>query len=74
MEKIKKPIALTTIYLFVYAFTCHFSSTTQIAILLFSLSPLPIIWMVLRVLKDGEASKLEFTERFYEDEDYKRIT
>ena len=67
------PIYLTTLYLIVYVFACEFDSTVRLAIMLFSLSPLPVIWMVYRVLRDGTPSKHNFTERFYEDYDYTRV-
>jgi hypothetical protein len=53
MEKIKTPIFLTTLYVFIYLMVCELDRTAQWAIMLFSLSPLPVIWMVYRVLRDG---------------------
>jgi hypothetical protein len=70
MEKIKAPILIATIYLFVYAITAQFETNIQLTIMLFSLSPLPVIWMVWRVLRDGTPSQFTFQERFYEDYDY----
>jgi hypothetical protein len=35
---------------------------------LFGISPLLVIWLVYRVLRNGEASAYTFSERFYEDE------
>jgi hypothetical protein len=73
MEKIKLPIIVTTVYLAIYAATAQMESAIRLTILLFSLSPLPVIWMVWRVLRDGVPSKYTFTERFYEDYPYQRV-
>jgi hypothetical protein len=70
MEKIKLPIIIATIYLAIYVVTASYDTTTRLTIFLFSLSPLPVIWMVWRVLHDGTPSPYTFEERFYEDYDY----
>lgn len=72
MEKIKTPILLTTLYVFVYLAVCELDPTARWAIMLFSLSPLPVIWMVYRVLRDGTPSAYTFKERFYDDYKYAR--
>jgi predicted signal transduction protein with EAL and GGDEF domain len=73
MEKIKLPIMIATAYLVVFVITLSFSSILAISMLLVSLSPLPIIWMVYRVLRDGIPSEFTFEERFYEDYEYQRV-
>jgi hypothetical protein len=73
MEKIKTPIFLTTLYVFIYLMVCELDSTAQWAIMLFSLSPLPVIWMVYRVLRDGTPSPHTFKEKFYDDHNYVRV-
>ncbi len=72
MEKIKTPIFLTTLYVFIYLMVCELDPTARWAIMLFSLSPLPVLWMVYRVLRDGTPSALTFKEKFYEDHSYVR--
>jgi hypothetical protein len=72
MEKIKTPILLTTLYVFVYLAVCELDESLRLAIFLFSLSPLPLIWMVYRVLRDGQPSAYTFKDKFYEDHDYVR--
>jgi hypothetical protein len=72
MEKIKTPILLTTLYVFIYLMVCELDTTARWAIMLFSLSPLPVIWMVYRVLRDGTPSEYTFKEKFYDDHNYVR--
>ncbi|MCH8546160.1 MAG: hypothetical protein LAT54_05460 [Cryomorphaceae bacterium] len=73
MEKIKLPIILTTIYLFLFVVISTFDALLALTFLLVSLSPIPIIWMVYRVLRDGTPSPHTFEERFYEDYEYERL-
>jgi hypothetical protein len=72
MEKVKLPIIIATIYLVVFVFISMFDRAMAVTMLLMSLSPLPIIWMVYRVLRDGTPSPFTFRERFYEDYEYTR--
>ncbi|MCH8554236.1 MAG: hypothetical protein LAT76_03700 [Schleiferiaceae bacterium] len=73
MEKIKLPIILATVYLFIYMITATIPGQERWVVFLFSLSPLPVIWMVWRVLREGIASPFTFEERFYEDYEYERV-
>lgn len=73
MEKIKLPIIFTTVYLFIFVVISTFDALLALTFLLVSLSPIPIIWMVYRVLRDGTPSSHTFEERFYEDYDYERL-
>jgi hypothetical protein len=73
MEKIKTPIFLTTLYVFIYLMVCELDPTARWAIMLFSLSPLPVLWMVYRVLRDGTPSEFSFKEKFYDDHNYMRV-
>ncbi len=73
MEKIKMPILIATAYLVVFVITLGFSQILTLSMLLVSLSPLPIIWMVYKVLRDGTPSSFTFEERFYEDYNYERV-
>ena len=67
------PIAFATSYLFIYCFLLSFNLNIPLALLLFSFSPVVIIWMVVRILKDGTPSEKTFDEYFYEDVNEKRI-
>lgn len=73
MEKIKTPILLSTLYVFVYLAACELDESLRLPVFLFSLSPLPVIWMVYRVLRDGTPSAFTFKERFYDDYNYVRV-
>lgn len=64
---------LTTIYLVLFVALVTSGFGLQIAMLMFSLSPILIVWMVIRVLKDDFKSKKTFSEYFYEDMDLKKI-
>jgi hypothetical protein len=68
MNKIKFPIYLTTVILVVYTFLVGMDLVPALVFMLFGISPLLVIWLVYRVLRDGEASAYTFSERFYEDE------
>jgi len=74
MEKDKSiPIILAaTFYLVCYVFFLASNATLHIAVLMFSLSPLVIIWMVVNVLKQENKNRKTFDEYFYEDVDEKR--
>lgn len=52
MKQIVLPISIASAYLLVYI---YFVITKDVswASLLFGLSPIPVIWMVVRILKDG---------------------
>lgn len=73
MEKIRTPLLVATFYLLVYTLSAALPIHLAIPLALFSLSPVVVIWMVYRVLKDGEASELTFEEAFYEDHAYRRV-
>jgi len=70
----KKPefwIGAVTTMLFLYVVLLQFASTLVAAMFLFSISPFLIAGMVYNVLRHGRASEHEFTNRFYDDLDYK---
>lgn len=72
MKRIIAPIFIATLYLVLYVIIAELDATTRITLMLFSLSPIPVLWMVYKVLRDGEPSTYTFTERFYEDYAYAR--
>jgi len=74
MKKDKSiPVVLAvTFYLICYILLLLSDETFHIAILLFALSPIVIIWMVFTVLKQEYKGTKTFKEYFYEDVDEAR--
>lgn len=72
MKKIKWPITGVTVYMIFYQFTPYIGFGDEIILAMFAVSPIPITWMVYKILKDGIPSQRSFDEYFYEDSDYKR--
>ena len=73
MEKIRIPILLSTLYLLIYTLSTALPIHLAIPLAFFSLSPVVVIWLVWKVLRDGEPSELTFEEAFYEDHPYRRL-
>ncbi|MEQ9301683.1 MAG: hypothetical protein RIF33_24095 [Cyclobacteriaceae bacterium] len=68
MKNIKFPIIFATLYLFVYSIGPFVGAPEKLIITMFLFLPIVTIWMVIRILKDGEDSPLEFNEgHLYED-------
>ncbi|MGY6560502.1 MAG: hypothetical protein ACXITV_00185 [Luteibaculaceae bacterium] len=66
MDSIKFPLMFATYYLFIYVIFASVGTLNQLAMFLFSLSPVIVIWMVIRVLKDGKPSEKTFETDFYD--------
>lgn len=66
MENIKGPILLATAYLVVYAFS-PFINIPALTSLLFFLSPIPVFWMVYKILKDGVESDKRWEDGHFYD-------
>lgn len=66
-SKVNPPILLTTLYLFVYLIVIYYFLNFRIALFMFSLSPIVLIWMVIRILKGAYTGTKTFDESFYED-------
>ena len=62
-------IFLATLYLLFFNASPHLDVPNWVIITLFILSPIVVIYVV---LKYGKPSKYTFEERFYDDLDYKR--
>ena len=63
-------ITFVTIYLLFFLIGLHFNISLQLLLIMFSLSPFMILWMVYTVLKNGKFSGREFEpkeEWGYED-------
>ena len=67
MEAVKWPIYITTGVLIIYVMTTSLGMPYPIAFSMFMLLNGLTIWMVIRVLKDGEESKYTFEEKWYDD-------
>ena len=67
MRKIKVPITITTLFLTFYTISPYMGLPYPFIFASFVTVNLLTIWMVIRILKDGEASKKTFSEQWYDD-------
>lgn len=68
MKNIKFPIIFATLYLFVYSLGPFIGLPEKLIITMFLFLPIVTVWMVIRILKDGEDTHMEFDEgHLYED-------
>jgi hypothetical protein len=67
------PIAFVTAFLFIYTGLLAMGASYTLMVVLFSLSPFLVIWMVVRVLKSKPVSTKTFNEHFYLDHAYRKI-
>lgn len=72
MEKLKVPVIFVSILVLIYAVSPQIGFSDTAVILFSLLLPVPVIWMVYRILKDGTPSSKTWEEHFYEDHSYKR--
>lgn len=73
MKKVKFPVLFSTFYLLLHSISPYLGVPESVIIASWMLSPLLVIWMVVRVLKDGVPSDKTFDEHFYEDFSYHRL-
>lgn len=73
MEKIKLPVLFTTAYLFFYTLTPFINVPDMLIISMWAISPILVIWMVYRVLKDGKPSGRTFDDYWYDDAELQRV-
>jgi hypothetical protein len=73
MEKIKGPIFFSTLFLVVYVLVNHLESIANISLVMFTVSPLAVLWLAYKILKDGAPSGETFTRKFYDDHNYIRV-
>jgi hypothetical protein len=66
MERIIWPISITSFLVLFYLIAVFFNFPYPLISLLFGASPIFIIWMVIRVLKDGKHSGKTWDDGFYE--------
>lgn len=74
MKNIRFPVYFTTLALLVYSILLLVAPGSVMVIVILLASPFLIVWMVIRVLKDGVESSRSFEEYFYDDVDIKRLT
>lgn len=68
MKNIKFPVTFASLYLLVYSIGPFVGAPEKLIITIFLFLPIVTIWMVIRILKDGEDTQLEFDEgHLYED-------
>lgn len=67
MKKIKVPITITTLFLTFYTISPYMGLPYPFIFASFVTVNVLTIWMVIRILKDGEASKKTFNEQWYDD-------
>jgi hypothetical protein len=72
MQKILWPVIIVTVFAFFYQVTPYIGFSDDAIMILFCFSPIPVLWLVYHVLKNGIASSRTFEEYFYEDLNYKR--
>lgn len=62
------PVYLVTAFLIVYITAIQANLSTALILFMFSVSPVPIFWMVYRVLTADVEVKATFDEKWYEDQ------
>ena len=67
MKRIKTPIAVTTLFLTFYTISPYMGLPYPFIFASFVTVNVLTIWMVIRILRDGEASKKTFSEQWYDD-------
>lgn len=67
MKNFLFPVYLVTGFLIIYVTAIQASLSTALILFLFSISPLPVIWMVYSVLTADVEVNSTFEEKWYED-------
>lgn len=62
------PVYLVTAFLIIYVTAIQANLNTALILFLFSISPLPVIWMVYKVLTADVKVESTFEEKWYEDQ------
>ena len=73
MQEIRFPVYFVTGLLFLSAVCSGMQILPELVLLIFIASPFLVVWMVIRVLKDGKPSPYTSNERFYDDWEYRPI-
>ncbi|MEO1051979.1 MAG: hypothetical protein AAFX87_15210 [Bacteroidota bacterium] len=70
MEGLKFPVAFATVYLFIFLLARFLDPSGNLVVWLFLFAPIMMVWLVIRVLKDGKPSEKKWSDgHFYEDVD-----
>ena len=72
MKQLRIPVFFVSALVLLYAVSPQLGFSDDAVVLFFLLLPLSVIWMVVRILKDGTPSSKTWDEHFYEDHPYKR--
>ncbi len=67
MKPIRDTVFGITLLLFMYAICAANSWLVSACVAVFMLSPILLIWLLLKVLKQGSPAAFTFEGRFYED-------
>jgi len=67
MQNLYKPIGITTLILVFYLISVYTNMVFAIVFMLFLMLNFFTIWMVIRILKDGQPSQKTFDDYWYED-------
>jgi hypothetical protein len=62
------PVYLVTAFLIVYVTSIQANLSTALILFMFSISPIPILWMVYRVLTADVEVTNTFEDKWYEDQ------
>jgi hypothetical protein len=74
MKPVLPIIIFSTLYLLVYTVMSNFQSIPhQVIVGMFVFSPFLVIYMAVKILRDGEPTELTFEESFYEDQGKNRV-
>lgn len=71
MKSVGTAIIVSFVYLLIYVLLAQlpFDWSTRLVMFMFSLSPIPVLWLVWRILKDPYEYKGSFDVQFYRDSD-----
>lgn len=72
MKKLVFPITFTTTVWLFYQISPLFDPTMLWLTIMQVFILVLMVWMIVRILKDGTASEKTFEEHFYDDHDYRR--
>lgn len=67
-------VLISTIYLLIFTFLTQMGNDSLVSLifLMFVFSPVVVVWMVMRILKDERPAQRTFDEYWYCDSDLKR--
>jgi len=73
MKNLEVPVGITSAVLFLYVISPYITPIFAVIFSLFLITNILVIWMVIRILKDGTPSTKTFDEYFYEESVTKRV-